>query len=229
MKYDLSEKLSQLLLNGYCFLPELTCLKASEYKKTLTENKEKLYEENNSLHLQYLEDYRIHEEVMPALADLATDILLNVKHLNDLYKVTRIINNNDSKEAYRAHFDSHLFTLVTPINIPHDPQSIYNGELILFNKIRKEPANEFENIFGKIKFKKYCGKDGVENLQKNSAYKILNLVDRTPVLFLGRQCLHCNLPLAASFKQPRVTFLTHFFDVSPVFSIGNLNRKLRGR
>ncbi len=229
MKYNLSEKLSRLLIDGYCFLPELMCLKANEYNKALTENIKKSYEANNSLHLRYLEDYRIHEEMMPALADLANKHITKRKCLNDVYNVTRIINNNDSKEAYRAHFDSHLFTLVTPINIPHDPQSIHNGELILFNKIRREPANEFENIFGKLKFKKYCGKDGARNLQKNSAYQILNLVDRIPVLFLGRQCLHYNLPLAASCKEPRVTFLTHFFDVSSAVSIGNINRLLRRR
>jgi len=229
MKYDLSEKLVQLLQNGYCFLPELMCLKAQEYTEVLTQNSDKLYEENNSLHLEYLKEHLILEEIMPALADLARMHITKRKYLNDAYKVARVITNDDAKEAYRAHFDSHLFTLVTPINVPHDPHSIQNGELVLFNKIRKEPANEFENILGKIKFKKYYGKEGAETIQKNTSCKILNLINRVPVLFLGRQCLHYNLPLALSCKEPRITFLTHFFDVSPVFSIGNLNRIIRSR
>lgn len=229
MAYNFSENLNHLLLNGYCLLPELICQKASEYKYTLTKNKKKFYEENNSLHIEYLKDFRIKEELMPALSDIAGKFIARRNHFSDVYKVTRIINKNDTKEAYRAHFDSHLFTLVTPINIPRDPQSTHNGDLILFNKIRKEPTNEFENLFGKIKFKKYCNKEAIENLQKNYAYKVFNFEDKVPVLFLGRQCLHFNLPLATSFSEPRITFLTHFFDVSPAFSIGNINRILRCR
>jgi hypothetical protein len=229
MKFSISEKLSELLLNGYCFVPELTCTKASTYTMALTKKSGKFYEENNNLHLEYLKEYSIIEEMMPALANFANRHITRRMPLDDVYKVTRVITNIASQEAYRSHFDSHLFTLVTPINIPQDAQSINNGELILFNKIRKEPSNELLNLYGKIKFKKYYGKTGAESLQQKANFKIINLADKIPVLFLGRQCLHYNLPLAPSTTEARVTFLTHFFDISPAFGIGNLNRIFRGR
>lgn len=229
MKFSISEKLSELLINGYCFLPELTCTKASTYTMALTKKSGRFYEENNNLHLEYLKEYNIIEEMMPALANFANIHITKRMPLDDVYKVARVITNNAPQEAYRAHFDSHLFTLVTPINIPYDVQSIHNGELILFNKIRKEPSNELLNLYEKIKFRKYYGKSGADSLQQTANFKVLNLIDKVPVLFLGRQCLHYNFPLAPSSTEARITFLSHFFDISPVLSIGNLNRIFRGR
>ena len=229
MRFNYLEKFEQLIRLGYCFLPELSCLKSKKYTDYLTQTTKQLYEEENRLHLEYLNDFEIIKVFMPLLSEFAKKHLMQQKSLSDVYKVTRVISSSEPQEAFRAHFDSHLFTLVTPINIPYDPLSAHNGELVLFNKIRREPSNEFENIYGKMKFRKYHGQKGSEILQNLAPYCTFNLRDNTPILFLGRQCLHFNLPLAASIKDARITFLTHFFDTSPAFSIGNLNRIFRNR
>ncbi len=147
---------------------------------------------------------------------------------DDIYTISRIVYSFDNLESYRGHFDSHIFTLVTPVVIPNanDRES---GQLIVFPKIRKEPSNELSNILGKLKFKLlYANKKGFKNLMKKNTYEEFDFTNLNPVLFLGRQSFHGNRSFAKAPDGIRVTLLTHFFDPNSK-GIGNLLRKLRNR
>ena len=45
-------------------------------------------------------------------------------------------------KIFRAHFDSHLFTLVLPLKIPLSQDLGKSGELVYFPNIRVAPKNE---------------------------------------------------------------------------------------
>ena len=64
---------------------------------------------------------------------------------------------------YRAHFDSHLFTMVLPLKIPETTQDGTAGDLIYFPNARKVPTNEISNFFGKAYYKRFASKEGIEN------------------------------------------------------------------
>ena len=125
-------------------------------------------------------------------------------------------------------FDSHLFTLVTPVVIPKANDS-ESGQLILFPKIRKEPKLEILNILGKLRYKIFYGnKKGFDNLISKNKHVELDFTNLNPVLFLGRQSFHGNRSFAKLPDGIRITLLTHFFDPNSK-GIGNILRKLRNR
>jgi len=59
--------------------------------------------------------------------------------------------------------------------------------------------------------------------------KIATFQDFRPLLFLGRQTFHGNMPVDVSFAGGRLTLLTHFFDPSPPWGVGGILRKIRAR
>ena len=77
-----------------------------------------------------------------------------------------MVRPGDTSEGYRGHFDSHLFTLVTPINIPEYEETNDIGQLHFFPKTRRTPRNEIQNIYGKIAYK-INSKNGFEKLAKH--------------------------------------------------------------
>ena len=230
MKYHLlnQHQISHLLENGYVHLEQVKITESSKKEIINNINNKKLgyYSDGLEFHNQYFNDYNLN--------DLRNDLLkISKKHFgyncnpNDIYKITRVVGGDVSSESFRFHFDSHLFTLVTPIYLPKKSNSSENGELILFPRIRKNPQFEIINIIQKILFKKYLGYSGFNKLSNKYSSFEFDFQDARPLLFLGRECLHGNKPFRSDEK--RITLLTHFFDPSGNFAISNLLRKLRNR
>lgn len=221
-----------LLKFGYLSLPEfkLQINDINSIKEGLLQTCINTYNANNNHHEDYYKRYKINELLTPQLKRIAELHLNNKVNLTDVYKISRIISESEKNESYRGHFDSHIFTLVTPVQIPESSNSINSGQLILYPKVRDEPKNEFSNIMGKLKFKKYSSESGEKLLiEKNYKSVVFDFSDLCPVLFLGRQSFHYNRSFESKTDEKRITLLTHFFDPSPKYGIGNINRLFRRR
>jgi hypothetical protein len=223
---SLRTKIINSLEQGYCSLPEFSIKSNKNFESKF---KHFTYKENTQEHIDYLERSGISSNLKPILEEVASNILGYSFNPNDLYLITRSVSELQASEAYRGHFDSHIFTLVTPISIPHEANDIDSGELILFNNFRKEPTNEISNVLQKIKYKKYSSKASIRELQEKYSHQVIDFADGSPVLFLGRRSFHCNKPFRSKSGENRITMLTHFYDPSPTISIGGLNRFLRKR
>lgn len=222
-------KVNKLLLNGFEYFPELQPNVTTELIDKLIEESSKTYQSGVPKHIEYLSAYCIQEKLAPLLFDAGKKLGFKDLKVDDLYPITRILEANDTAETYRGHFDSHIFTLVTPIHIPHDCFGENSGQLVLFNKARREPKNEIENLISKFRYRKYASEDGFVRLSTKKRPIEFNFSNMVPIIFLGRQCFHFNKPFATRSNERRITLLTHFFDPSPVYGVGRLNRLLRGR
>ena len=223
-----TEQEKALFDKGYVELPQLAFDGPKEEFQNLTKELNKTYNSNTDFHNKYLENHNIKTDLRDNLFELANKYLGISPDKDDIYTISRIVYSFDNLESYRGHFDSHLFTLVTPVVIPkaNDPES---GQLIVFPKIRKEPSSELDNILGKLKFKLlYANKKGFKSLMNKNNYEEFDFTNLKPVLFLGRQSFHGNKSFAKAPDGIRVTLLTHFFFF---FSkgLGSLLRKLRNR
>jgi len=199
-------------------------------KKLLLENKldSKVYKENSKLNLSYLNQTNLGEYLKDLLKEYITKE--HFHEINpDIYNVCRMVSSSDSKESYRAHFDSHMFTVVSPMQIPYyEDEAFKKGELILFPNIRNEPKNEYINFLQKLFFKIFANKIGFYFLKFFFDFEVFDFKDNIPILFLGRRSLHFNMP----FKNtgiPRITLLTHVYDPSGKSGIGSFLRKVRNR
>tara|TARA_B110001450_G_scaffold241185_1_gene250480 strand:- start:6002 stop:6682 length:681 start_codon:yes stop_codon:yes gene_type:complete len=218
----------ELFDKGFVELPQLVYDGPKDIFKTISKELNKTYNSDVDFHNQYLKKKNITTKLRDNLVELSKNKFGITAKKNDIYTICRIVQSYDNLESYRGHFDSHLFTLVTPVLIPkaNDPES---GQLILFPKIRKEPTNELGNFLGKLKFNLlHANKKGFKNLMQNKNYKELNFNNLNPVLFLGRQSFHGNRSFAKAPDGIRVTLLTHFFDPSSG-GIGAILRKIRNR
>ena len=130
---------------------------------------------------------------------------------------------------YRAHFDSHLFTMVLPIKIPKPLNSGTAGDLIYFPKARKPPKNEIHNFIGKALHKRFATKKGIENFSQIKNKKVDNFDDYRPLLFFGNTTLHTNKQVSSDCSSYRLTLLAHFFDPSPKYGVGGILRLIRSR
>ena len=83
------------------------------------------------------------------------------------------VEPGNTKEMYRAHFDSHLFTMVLPLKIPETTKDGTAGDLIYFQNARKVPSNEISNFFGKAYYKRFASKEGIEKFSSNHQKKLI--------------------------------------------------------
>ena len=75
--------------------------------------------------------------------------------ISNQYHIARCAIPGDQK--YRAHFDSHIFTLVIPIRIPERQDEAGTiGELVFFPNARSFPKNSFIDFIGKKKVINVC-------------------------------------------------------------------------
>jgi hypothetical protein len=227
----LDDKLNELMSNGYCYLPSIDGLidTKSISDNILNDISDKVYTSELNSHTNFCKDFGITNILAPRLHELAR------KHHNfkglvsDQYNIARKVSPGLSSEAYRGHFDSHCFTLVVPITIPKKEHNSSMGELIFFPNLRKFPSNEMLNFFGKLYYKRYASKKGFEDLSRKKANFVANFQDNRPLIFIGNTTLHGNLPVDQIAESYRLTLLTHFFDPSPSWGIGNVLRKIRNR
>ena len=220
---------NSLLSKGFTSLPQIKNDSiSSEEIDILIASKDKIYTSGTDFHKKYILNNDIYTKLKPALNNIAQEYYKDNCEFNDTYEITRITKGSQTSESYLGHFDSHLFTLVTPIVIPKT-NSKESGQLIVFPKIRKEPRNELTNIIGKVFYKRYHSKEKFTQLMSNKKFVEFDFQDETPMLFLGRVTLHGNRGFKEDMTSHRITLLTHFFDPSPKYGVGNILRIIRSR
>lgn len=217
-------QVDNLINKGFTTIPQLLFSGKDLNQKNLGN---KTYNENSEVSRKFLSSFNF-DELKLQLAGLAKD-KLNIKvDKDDTYSITRILQSYDNLESYRGHFDSHVFTIVTPVKIPKT-NSRESGQLIVFPKIRKNPQNEFVNFYEKLKYKLLYGKKaGYQKLMKKNNFVEFDFKDMNSIIFLGRQCFHGNRSFSKAPNGERITILTHFFDPNKN-GIGALLRKIRNR
>lgn len=225
---DFSNLNNDLDKRGYTFLPDIRNeIDTDEFANLISaEMKESSFIENAKNHKKLLQNISYYDDLKNYLYSKAKKEF-NYRSSDNEYLVSRKVEAGDMKEMYRAHFDSHLFTLVIPIKIPFSKVSA--GELIYFPNLRTNPSSELSNLITKTYFKKYASKKGVESLSKKSEMKINNFFDYKPILFRGNTFLHTNKGVAKDATSYRLTCLSHFFDPYENFGVGKLLRILRRR
>ncbi len=220
--------LDRVLKQGYAFVPQLKFKPTFYELNQLLAEKKRTHIQDSPLHLKYFK--KIEKFIIPELLKKVPKHLKKDIKDNNIYRITKIVDPFEISESDRAHFDSHLFTLITPINIPKSSSKINRGQLFVFNKLRQEPKNELFNFFGKLYyFLFYSSPKQIHKLLNKKKYVELDFYDMVPVIFLGRQCLHYSMPFESNGNKSHILLITHFFDPSPLWSISNINRFIRNR
>tara|TARA_B100000989_G_scaffold237804_1_gene184707 strand:- start:2794 stop:3513 length:720 start_codon:yes stop_codon:yes gene_type:complete len=227
---NIDDSLDNLLEVGYAKLPNLKSFNLDYFSKIISEDTgSKTFKELGEGHKIFLKELEIDEFLTPKLYEIAKSKFGFKGSLSDQYHIARKVVPGNSKEMFRAHFDSHLFTIVFPIKIPKDPISEKKGDLIFFPYARKKPITELNNLLGKLYFKRFASEKGIEKLSKKIEKKTDDFQDYRPLLFLGNSTLHTNFPVSKFCDSYRLTLLSHFFDPSSKFGIGSMLRRLRSR
>ncbi len=227
---DIDSNLEHLMLNGFVKLPSLKMFELDLLANDISDEMGSLtFKELGSGHKRFLDKLEVNKYLTPKLLDIAQDFFNYKGDSSNQYHVARKVEPGNSKEMFRAHFDSHLFTMVLPIKIPEANKNGSAGELMYFPNARKVPRNEISNFIGKAFYKKYASKEGLEKFSLNSTQKVDNFRDHQPLLFIGNTTLHTNYPVSSSCASYRLTLLAHFFDPSPKYGVGGLLRLIRNR
>lgn len=233
--YSYSDSISinfeELTRNGYLRLPSLSgyCDLEDWSKKIILSNNFATFTEAKEQHISFLEELGITTTLTDKLYEYARSKLNYCGDKRNQYHIARYIEPKNNKESYRSHYDSHLLTLVLPMQIPKASSQYSTGQLVYKPNARRDPKNEIENIFQKISSKKYAYASGITKLMGSEGVLVENFVDYCPLLFLGRTTLHTNLPMSEFCNTSRLTLLAHFFDPNPTHGIGAFLRLLRRR
>jgi hypothetical protein len=227
---DIDQRLEKLLKDGFVKLPSLKIYDLEKVSKNISDEMGvSTFKELGSNHKNFLETLKVSRYLTPRLYDMAKEIFNFNGEISDQYHIARKVNPGNTKEMYRAHFDSHLFTMVIPIQIPTPTLDGTAGELIYYPNSRKMPKNEIINIIGKTNHKRYASKEGLEKFSKLHKKNIEKFIELEPIIFIGNTTLHTNRPVTEDCSSYRLTLLAHFFDNSPRFGIGSFLRLLRNR
>ena len=227
---NIDQKLHLLMENGYVKLPALNQFDLDAVaNKISAEMGGYTFLESCSSHQSFLQDLGVEKYLAPKLFKIAQDSLGFKGVISDQYHVARRVDAGNSKEMYRAHFDSHLFTMVLPIKIPSAPSGESIGELLYFPSARNVPKSEISNFFGKVSFKRFANKMGMEKLALEKDLKVSDFQDYCPLLFIGNTTLHTNRQVSNVCSTYRLTLLAHFFDPSPKYGVGAFLRFVRNR
>ena len=227
---DIDKKLEKLVDSGYVKLPSLRSFDLDVTAHNISSEMGALtFKELCVSHKKFLDELGVEKYLTPKLLDIAKNKYNFKGDLANQYHIARKVEPGNSKEMFRAHFDSHLFTMVLPIKIPEHSQDGTAGDLIYFPNTRANPKNEINNFIGKTYYKKYASKDGLEKFSLKSKMKVDNFKDYQPLLFIGNTTLHTNYPVSIDCSSYRLTLLAHFFDPSPKIGIGGILRFIRNR
>jgi hypothetical protein len=225
----IDDKFDDLLKDGYVKFPSIANLDLSEFDKRISSQvSKKTYTELGNEHKKFITKILLEKYLAPKLLNFAKKEFGYKGSISNQYHIARSAIPGDQK--YRAHFDSHMFTLVIPIKIPaiHEEGGTI-GELVFFPNARSFPKNPFTDLIGKLWFKQYSSKSGIMRLSKKKSININSFEDYEPLLFLGNTVFHSNQPISSSIDSHRLTLLAHYFDPFPKYSIGSLLRKIRFR
>ena len=227
---DIDTRLESLLLDGVVKLPTIGLFNLDLVASKISEEMGySTFSSSGVSHLNFLNQLSVQEYLTPKLLEIARNSFGYTGDLSNQYHIARKVEPGNSKEMYRAHFDSHLFTIVWPIKMPRPSDMGFSGDLIYFPKARKLPKNEISNFIGKAYHKKFASKAGLEKYSSIHQKNVENFGGYEPLLFLGQTTLHTNDPVSEDCETYRLTLLSHFFDPSPRYGIGNVLRRLRNR
>ncbi|WP_440651931.1 hypothetical protein [Candidatus Pelagibacter sp. HIMB1495] len=227
---DLDTKLEELIDVGSVKLPSIKKFNLDKLAIDISnEMGKETFMELCSSHEKFLNKLKLEKYLAPKLLSLAKKKFNYNGKLSNQYHIARKVKPGNRKEMYRAHFDSHLFTLVLPIKIPTTNEVGSSGELIFYPNIRNFPKNEIINFYEKIYYKKFASKKGLDQLSLDNISVIENFKNYEPLIFLGKTTLHTNFPVLETCNSFRLTLLAHYFDDSNNFSIGSILRFLRNR
>ena len=227
---DIDSRLESLLNDGYVKLPSLGMLNLENIASNIScEMGSLTFKELGEYHKKFLDELAIEKYLTPKLHKIASEVFSYKGDDSNQYHVARKVEPGNAKEMFRAHFDSHLFTMVLPIKIPETSNNGTAGDLIYFPYARKVPGNEITNFIGKAYYKRFASKEGMEKFSSNSPKKVDDFRDYQPLLFVGNTTLHTNYPVSPECSSYRLTLLAHFFDPSPKYGVGGLLRLIRNR
>lgn len=227
---DLDSRLNSLLKHGYVKLPSLKAFNLDAIANKINiEMGGETFVELSPSHKRFLEELQLDRFLTPKLYEIAKSVLGYKGKVTNQYHIARRVAPGNSKEMYRAHYDSHLFTMVLPIKIPYAKSGGEAGDLIYFPNARKSPKNEIINFCGKALHKRFASKNGMKAFAKNHYQIIDDFNDYSPLLFIGNTTLHTNKPVSLDCSSYRLTLLAHFFDPSPEYGVGSILRMLRNR
>ena len=227
---DIDLRLEKLIKDGYVKLPPLDFFNLSAISENINKDMNgKTFSELCKSHKAFLEELDLDKNLTPKLYEIACRLFDYKGKLSNQYHIARRVEPGNTKENYRAHFDSHLFTLVMPLKIPLAQQGGTIGDLIYFPNARGRPKNEFSNFLEKIIYKKYSSKKGLDFFALKHERIIDDFQDYCPLLFMGNTTLHTNKQVSSDCSSYRLTLLAHFFDPSPKYGVGSLVRSFRSR
>ncbi len=227
---DIDSRLENLLNDGYVKLPSLRMLNLEHIASNISDEMGSLtFKELGLCHKNFLDELAIEKYLTPKLHKIASEVFSYKGDDSNQYHVARKVEPGNATEMFRAHFDSHLFTMVLPIKIPETTNNGTAGDLIYFPYARKVPGNEITNFVGKAYYKRYASKEGMEKFSSNSSKKVDDFRDYQPLLFVGNTTLHTNYPVSPDCSSYRLTLLAHFFDPSPKYGVGGFLRLIRNR
>ena len=227
---DIDNRLKNLIENGYVKLQSLKAFELEHVAESISnEMKSLTFKELGTNHKMFLNTLELDKYLIPKLLEIAKKNFDYKGDLSNQYHIARKVEPGNSKEMFRAHFDSHLFTLVLPLKIPESIHNGSSGELIYFPNTRSMPSNEINNFIGKAFYKKYASKEGIEKLSLRKKKKVENFIDYQPLLFIGNTTLHTNYPVSINCSSYRLTLLAHFFDPAPKYGVGGMLRLIRNR
>ena len=108
------------------------------------------FKELGACHKNLLDELEIDKYLAPKLYNIAKEAFNFKGDISNQYHIARKVEPGNSKEMFRAHFDSHLFTIVLPIKIPTPSNNGTSGDLIYFPNARKVPRNEISNFIERL-------------------------------------------------------------------------------
>lgn len=227
---DIDLRLERFLEDGFVKLPSIANFELDEIANSINSEMDgATFAELCPSHKLFLDELGLHKFLTPKLYDIAKTLFGFKGGMSNQYHIARRVEPGNSKEMFRAHFDSHLFTLVLPIKIPKVKNDGTVGELIYFPNARKSPVSEISNFISKVSYKRYASKEGMINFAKTNTQYTDNFFDYSPLLFFGNTTLHTNKKVSQECSSYRLTLLAHFFDPSPKYGVAALLRSLRNR
>lgn len=227
----LDDNIDKLFEDGYVRFPSIDSFDLKYYGNLISkEIGEQTFSELCNEHQIFIDKLSLNKHLTPKLYKIANKEFGYSGLITNQYHVARRVVPGNSTEKYRAHFDSHIFTLVIPIEIP---KVIDNGdtigELVFFPNLRRFPRNPIEDFLGKLWFHKYSNQNGIKKLNQKYPMVKNSFELYEPLLFFGNTVFHTNLPVSENADSYRLTLLAHFFDPFPKYGVGNLLRKVRKR
>ena len=197
-----------LVKNGCVKLPSLEVFNLDAVANSInTEMNGATFSELCSSHKLFLEELDLDNVLTPKLHEIAKNEFGYKGKISNQYHIARRVDPGNSIEMFRAHFDSHLFTMVLPIKIPVAQDGGTVGDLIYFPNARKSPTNEISNAFGKASHKRFASKEGLEVFAKSHNQITDDFTDYSPLLFVGNTTLHTNKQVSQDCSSYRLRFL----------------------